>query len=251
MEIIKLEDDILIYRFMPEKDGFLGQNIFVILNDKECTIVDAGFRRHFLEMHKDLKDKGINITKVILTHFHPDHIGGIPRVKDANIIGSILAQDTLKRYVEDYQNYLPNIVVVDKKIIKFGRHTFELELNKGHSVDGLLITLNDKYIFVGDDVICDNNGAASIPFCSEKDVRAHINSIHKIMANLGNKTVLPTHGSPLVGKDNIVKDLINRLTYLHYINENRNASYEDFYKETQISFLGRDWHVLNQIEEVK
>ena len=251
MNIINLEKDIHIYQFPPEKDKFLGLNIFMIRNGDECIIIDTGFRRHFLQVAKDLEEKGLKISKVILTHFHPDHIGGIPRAKGADIIGSIYAQDNLKKYVEDYQNYLPTIVVVDNKEIKFGRHTFKMELNSGHSKDGLLITLNDKYLFVGDDVISDNNGNASIPFCSEKDVNDHIRSINKIISVVGKKHLLPTHGKVLDNIEDIMKDLIPRLTYLHYINENRDATYEDFYKETNISFLGRDWHVLNQINEVK
>ncbi|MCK5388299.1 MAG: MBL fold metallo-hydrolase [Candidatus Izimaplasma sp.] len=251
MKIITLEKDVLVYQFEPENGGFLGLNIFVIINELECTIIDTGFRRHFLQVQKDLEEKGIVITNVILTHFHPDHIGGLPRVKEATIFGSIFAQYTLKKYVEDYQNYLPNITVVDKKKIEFGRHKFLLEINSGHSKDGLLITLNDKYVFVGDDIICDNEGAPSIPYCSEKNPEANINSIKKIIAKLGNTIILPTHGLPMEGEDRIMKDLISRLTYLHYISEFRNASYEDFFKETNVSFLGRDWHVLNQIEEVE
>lgn len=232
---------------MPEENSPIGLNVFVVLNELECTIVDTGFRRHFLQVKKDLDAKGITIKNVILTHFHPDHIGGVPRAKGAEIIGSIFAVDTLKRYVEDYQNYTPTIVVVDKKRIKFGRHVFDLEINKGHSVDGLLITLNDKYMFVGDDVISDNKGVSSIPYCSEKLTENHIASLNKILSKLGNKVVLPTHGRAMDNNDLTIKDLISRLTYLHYINENRDASYEDFFKETNISFIGRDWHVLNQI----
>ncbi len=251
MNIIKLEENIFVYQFGPEEGKFLGVNIFMIQSDNECTLIDTGFRRHFLQVKKDLDEKGIKISKVILTHFHPDHIGGLPRVKDADIIGSVFAKSTLMKYVEDYQNYLPTFLVGDKTEIEFGKHTFVLELNGGHSKDGLLITLNDKYIFVGDDVISDNSGNASIPYCSDKDVNAHINSINNIISRLGNKQILPSHGKVLDNDEDIMSDLIKRSTYLHYIKENRNASYEDFNNETNISFLGRDWHVLNQIEEVK
>ena len=206
MNIISLEKDIFIYQFSPEKDRFLGMNIFMIQNGDECILIDTGFRRHFVQVAKDLKDKDIKISKIILTHFHPDHISGIPKAIGADIIGSIYAQDNLKKYVEDYQNYLPTIVVVDKKIIKFGRHIIKMQLNSGHSKDGLLITLNDKYLFVGDDVISDNNGNASIPFCSEKDVAAHISSIKKIMEVVVDKQLIPTHGKVLNKKDDIIKD---------------------------------------------
>ncbi len=250
MRIIELEKDILLYQFKPDdKDGFLGLNIFVVINGNECTVVETGFKRHFIQVLKNLKEKDITISNVIQTHFHPDHIGGIPLVEKAKIYGSIFAQDTLKKYVERYNKYLPTNVVVDKTKLQFGRHKFEMEVNTGHSKDGLLITLNDKYIFVGDEIILDNKGNASIPYCSEKDPQAHINSINKIMSRIKiNVTVLPTHGSPLVDEDHIINDLVKRLTYLHFINENRTASYDDFVKATNVRFLGRDWHILNQID---
>ncbi|MCK5762435.1 MAG: MBL fold metallo-hydrolase, partial [Candidatus Izimaplasma sp.] len=145
MKIIALEKGVSIYQFEHGEKNFLGSNVFVIQDGNECILVDTGFRKHFLQVQDDLTEKGITIKKVILTHFHPDHIGGLTQVKNADIIGSIFAQDTLKKYIRDYQNYLPNIVVIDQMKIKFGKHNFLIELNSGHSKDGLLITLNDKY----------------------------------------------------------------------------------------------------------
>ena len=250
MEIINLEKDILIYRFLPEKTSIIGINIYVILNGKEAVIIDTGYRRHFLQVLKDLKAKEITISKVILTHFHPDHIGGLPRVDNADIIGSIFARDTLKKYVKNYQIYLPTIVVVDKMEIQFGRHFFKLVSNKGHSIDGLLIVLNEKYLFVGDDVICNNEGAKVLPFCSEKNVSNHVNSLKAIIALLGKKVLLPSHGLPIEQDEDILNDLISRLTYLYYLLEHPASSYEAFFKATNVSFMGSDWHTLNQIKEV-
>ena len=252
MKIIELESDILVYQFTPDiKNSAIGLNIFVVVNNNECIVIETGYKEFLLEVLEDLKNRGISVSKVIQTHFHPDHIGGLPLIKGVEIIGSIYAQSTLKTYTKDFVQYFPTVVVVDHKTFKFGRHTFNLELNKGHSIDGLLITLNNKYMFVGDDIILDNNGNASIPFCSLGDTQAHINSLNKILSKVSDKTILPTHGSPLVGKDIIITDLINRLTYLHFIKENTKASYEDFHNETNISFVGRDWHVLKKIEEVE
>ncbi len=240
MELIRLEKDILIYRFLPEKTSIIGTNIYVILNGNEAVLIDTGYRRQFLQVSADLSEKGIIIKQVILTHFHPDHIGGILRVKNANIIGSVYAGDTLKNYVENYQEYLPKTVVEDEMKITFGRHNFFLKINQGHSVDGLLIELNHQYLFVGDEIITNHEGKKVLPFPSLGNVDAHINSLKLIIASLGNKIVLPSHGLPLKSDEIILNDIVARLTYLYYLKENKNASYLDFFKETKISFVTSD-----------
>ncbi len=247
MEIIKLEEDLLIYRFLPEKDSIIGINIYVILNNEEAIIIDTGYLRHFIKVIADLNLKNIIIKTVILTHFHPDHIGGLKRLQDKNIIGSIFARDTLKLYNKDITAYLPKTVVVDQMKLNFGRHTLLLKINQGHSVDGLLIELNKQYLFVGDDIISNNEGEKVLPFPSLGDVDAHIASLKLIISKLGNKTVLPSHGLPLVGDEAVLNDIISRLTYLYYLKENPHGSYYDFFKETNVSFVTSDWHVLNKI----
>ena len=63
---------------------------FVVITDKDVLLLDAGlgFKNAdgILQIHKNLMDNGINpseVTKVLMTHLHKDHSGGVS-YKDEN-----------------------------------------------------------------------------------------------------------------------------------------------------------------------
>lgn len=63
-------------------------NVFVLGNPKEYCLVDAGMERTADALLSELEDAGFsigNLTAVILTHSHPDHIGGLPRLLEVSI----------------------------------------------------------------------------------------------------------------------------------------------------------------------
>ncbi|MBC7850038.1 MAG: MBL fold metallo-hydrolase [Chitinophagaceae bacterium] len=56
---------------------------FVVVTEKDVLLLDAGLgfeKDGVLQLHKNLMDNGINpseVTKVLMTHLHKDHAGGI------------------------------------------------------------------------------------------------------------------------------------------------------------------------------
>lgn len=243
MNIINIEKDIFIYHFKMEG---LSLNVFVIQHEDTCTIIDTAYPDQFTQVLEDLKKKDIKVVRVIGTHAHPDHIAGLHLVKDIEIVGSIYSEETIKYFTDEPGPYIPNVLVDDELTINFGRHVFYLEPCRGHAKSGLLVTLNDKYIFVGDEMIFDNNGDSIIPLCFERGPEVHAESISKIIATVGNKTIVPGHGSPLDNKEIINLNLQNRLSYLKYLSNDRSATYDDFVKDTNITFLWKEWHSFNQ-----
>lgn len=248
MEIINLEKDIFIYRFKME---LLSLNVFVIQHEDTCTIIDTAYSAQFTQVLEDLEKKGIKVVRVIGTHSHPDHIAGLHLLKDIEIVGSIYSEEIIKYFTNEPDLYIPNVLVDDELIINFGRHVFYLESCRGHSKSGLIVTLNDKYIFVGDELIFDNNGDSILPLCFERGPEVHIESISKIIASIGDKTIVPGHGLPLNNKDVINLNLQNRLSYLQYLSDNKDATYDDFVKATNITFIWNEWHLYNQKGDMK
>ena len=238
MERIKIEKDIYLYRFEKALGHFIGLNTVVIENGNEVLLIDTGYEENFIELKKDLDERGLIITHVLVSHFHPDHIGGLKYLRDAKIYGSVYAKHSLEKYNDLFDHLLPNNKVVDKKILEFGDHTLILDKNIGHSKDGMLITIDNKYLYVGDDMVFSHKGKALIPFCADQVVDNHVLSIKKIH-------------NEYYDQELIKEDLKNRLIYLNYIIEYPKCTFNDFIEDTGIRFIGMNSHDYNVNKEVK
>ena len=183
MNVITLEAELKVYHFNNEAKGeYVGFNIFVVENGNECLVIDTAFRRHFNQLQEDLNSQGKKITTVITTHFHRDHIGGLLKLQDATKYASIDCEKTIRKVFKEqpYSKYLPDIYVENTKTITFGNHTITMIQNPGHSIDGLLVVIDDKYVFIGDDMIYSRDFEELKPFASEGDFDEHINSLNRI-----------------------------------------------------------------------
>jgi len=245
MKTIELEKNIIVYQFDSEENRVLGTNILVVINGDECLVVDTGYPRHFKIAYEDILRRNLKITHVVLSHFHPDHIGGFPEIKDLVIYGSVHGKETIKVFGDAYKDCLPNVEIKNNTSFKFGNHLVDVVINKGHSVDGLIITLDNKYIFVGDDFMSDNDGLAVIPFCAEQNLEQHVSSIKSIIKVHKNKVIIPAHGMILKDDSIALIELNKRLKYLEYFIEKPNKSYEEFYEATSIELLNSKWHNYN------
>ena len=251
MERIKIDKDIYLYRFEKALGHFIGLNTVVIENGNEVLLIDTGYEENFIALKKDLDERELKITHVVVSHFHPDHIGGLKYLGDTKIYGSVFAKHSLEKFNDLFDHLLPNNIVVDEKILKFGDHTLKLDKNIGHSKDGILITIDNKYLYVGDDMVFSHKGKALIPFCADQVVENHILSIKKIHNEYLGKSIIPSHGMIMYDQEVIKEDLKNRLIYLNYIIEYPNCTLNDFIENTGIKFLGMNSHDYNINKEVK
>jgi glyoxylase-like metal-dependent hydrolase (beta-lactamase superfamily II) len=251
MEKNEISKNIYFCRFKKNPRHSIGLNVLLIENGSEALLIDTGYEDNFLELKKHLDERNISITIVVVSHFHPDHIGGLKHLRNADIYGSEFAKYTLKKFNKEVDQLLPNKIVKDEVVFKFGKHTIKLEKNMGHSKDGILITVDDRFMYVGDDMVYSQSGISIFPFCADQMIENHILSIEKIYDNYKNKIIIPTHGEIIEDQDFIKQDLEDRLTYLNYILLHPDCSVEDFKKDTGITFLGKKSHKHNTNKEVK
>lgn len=232
-------EHIFLYTFEDEiGNQNLNYNMVVLIHDKEVLLIDSGFRRHFNLLLSDLHNQGLQITHVITTHFHFDHIGGLSKLYGIESYGSKYSIQTLERYFDgkDYTKYIPKYLV-ERETIQFGDFTIDMESNPGHSLCGMLITINQKYLIVGDDIIYSRSNKPILPFCSAGDVSAHIKALENIRRYALNKYIIPSHGTIQLDNARNMEDINNRLKYLYFIETNPNKEYLDFYNQTGIKFL--------------
>lgn len=103
---------------------------FVVITSKDILLLDTGLgfeKNGVLQIHQNLMDNHINpseITKVLLTHLHKDHAGGInfPNAK-------IYVQERELSFA--FQKGFPSFIIEDLEVLRRGDNVVLLKEDKG------------------------------------------------------------------------------------------------------------------------
>jgi glyoxylase-like metal-dependent hydrolase (beta-lactamase superfamily II) len=183
-----------IYKNLYEADfayteHYTKQVIYFILEDSSALIIDTGYEKDSEQLEAYLKERNIQIEKVIISHYHDDHFSGLKALKRHNknieILGSSKFKQTLeKEYSEDFlldSDIFPTMFCDNHSFI-FGGHQIRFEEAGGHSDSSLHIFIDDKYVHVGDNIIFATDGMAMLPL-PYASIKEHINTLEKLKEN--------------------------------------------------------------------
>jgi glyoxylase-like metal-dependent hydrolase (beta-lactamase superfamily II) len=157
-----------------EWTGPTGNNTWLLLGD-EPSLVDAGTgtAAHLEALERSLD--GAALVRVFITHWHPDHVKGLPALKDR----------------------WPRLDVIERAQdpLRAGDRTLESIPTPGHSPDHLCFFDRDAGdLFCGD--LARKGGTIVIPARKGGDLRAYLESLKRIR-DLAPKRLFPGHG-PIV-----------------------------------------------------
>ncbi|MDQ3838193.1 MAG: MBL fold metallo-hydrolase, partial [Thermoproteota archaeon] len=170
-------------------------------NNKNAAVIDptCAIEESFLKV---ARDNQLNITKVIDTHMHADHVSGASRL--AKMTGADLYVSSLEGYeIEDSDNVLAVHQIKDNDSIAIGD---EIQLHAihvpGHTKGSMAFKLNlDSehhsycYLFTGDTLFIDGIGRPDLRDNAEEFANDLYDSYHhRILKDfLEDTIVLPTH----------------------------------------------------------
>ncbi len=241
--IINEERNLLQFQF-PSYDEQLGLNIYAYVKNNEAVIIDNGYEQHFLEVKKELDKRGIEIRMAIQTHFHPDHIGGLPHLRHVPIYGSVHAEYSLAKFYNNYEDYLPTVAVEDTIKVEFHDTKFTLMPNPSHSKCTMLI-LVDTFAFVGDECMFYDDEEQCMPYAAET-IEMHRDGTKFLRTIIEGYLVCPAHGR-MTYCTMYLKFVI---MYFNHILKFPEQSYEQFSELFQVEFKNDKFHSHN-VSKVK
>ena len=181
-------------------------NVYAIEREDKLILIDAGINgssKFILPYIESIGYKPENITTIIITHKHGDHVGGLKEIIEktkAKIAAFELEAMTIKSKIGLKKI---DITLHDEeeiqglKVIHTPGHT------KGHIC---LLDKKTRALFIGDLVYEERGKLYEIPYHYSEDPDGNREAI-KRLANVDFKHILPSHGKPILetGKEALLK----------------------------------------------
>ncbi len=165
-------------RFTQTAQTYSGSvNVFIVefKTNSKRVMIDSGFGSPKGKLRAELKKANIppeSISDILITHIHPDHVGGLPGFPNARIH---IARDEYEAWEKDTSRqslarFLPkektlDLFAYDNEVVP---HLIALKL-AGHTPGHTVFQMNDRY-FVGDIVHAADLQIAHSSFCARYDI---------------------------------------------------------------------------------
>jgi len=171
--------------------------------DRSCWVVDCPYEP--AEMIEWMRGAGLTPSKMLLTHAHCDHIGGLHEFRRVFGRVPVLLHPAEHAWLDDPMLNLsamlgepvsvgtPDGELVSGTELRLGGHTFEVRHTPGHSPGGVaLVCAGEGLAMVGDTLFAGSVGRSDFPGSDGltllRSIREHILTLRDDM------TIYPGHG---------------------------------------------------------
>lgn len=240
----ELATGIVQYVFEPLPGKYFGNSITALINDNKVLLIDTAYEEQALLVLEDLKSNGLCIEKIIISHFHDDHMQGLKVLPKVSVYGSKNYKTTLDLWTqrEEHKFFIPTALIEEQFSMHFGEYNLILIPFPGHSLCTIIIKINEQYIHIADELMFSNDGKPLLPSTDPNCIKRHIESLNKLR-EYSSYTLLPSHGLEISGMEIIENEINNRIAYFDAIlSSNTRISYEEAIKDCDCEFLDSKFH---------
>ncbi|XP_048589938.1 endoribonuclease LACTB2 [Nematostella vectensis] len=193
----------------PGPFTLLGTNTYIIGTGKRRILVDTGDKgvtEYITNLKEILSAYSISIQEIFITHWHHDHVGGIPDVLHAlgedgkNMIISKFPRAGFNENIKDHAagyTFIP-----DGHVMRTEGATLRCLHTPGHTTDHIALYLEEEeVVFSGDCIL----GEGTTVF---EDLYDYMKSLDALL-NLKPKVIYPGHGPVIPNPIEKIKEYIN------------------------------------------
>lgn len=169
-----------------ELHGALSSNCYLLINNNECVVVDPGFEDS--KLYDYLKNKNLNVIKIILTHGHFDHWTGLKKLRTlypkAMLYAPLLDELWFVKGPNNKLNYQPLIDfdLNTLKTITIFDKTVNIYHTPGHSAGSVSLHF-DNNLFSGDVLFYQGIGRSDLLQGDTKTLLRSISQLYKLNDN--------------------------------------------------------------------
>lgn len=160
--------------------------IFADSETKEGFVVDPAFDAD--KILKIIKENSLNITNIILTHHHYDHINVTNSIK-ARTGATVICHPETERLVRGEANI--DKLIEDGEEFSIGKEISVKAIHTpGHAPGSICLIISNKWLVTGDTLFVGDCGRADLPGSNPEQL---FNSLQKLKTLPGNLIVCPGH----------------------------------------------------------
>ena len=183
--------------------GMIGTNCYLVINEetKDTVMVDPG--AYPAKLKNAVKEQGLKLKAVLLTHAHFDHIMGLSDVMEDIKIPVYVEEADLPMMMDGESNlssgymrggyqFADAVPVRDGQQLQIAGFQFRVIHTPGHTKGSCCYYLKDEgVLFSGDTVFYGSVGRTDFPGGSTAEI---VRSLHKLVDSLPEETeVFPGH----------------------------------------------------------
>lgn len=180
--------------------GPYASNCYIVGSEatKEGMVIDPGAEAG--EILKTVKELGLKVKLIVLTHRHPDHVGAAGQVKEATG-AEVATHEEAAKYLPQSPSYIfeppfqaspyPDRILKEGDVVDIGDLHFKVLHTPGHTPCGISL-VGHGVVFTGDTLF--NYGIGRYDLV-DGDYRQLMDSIHGKLMTLPDDTLVhPGHG---------------------------------------------------------
>lgn len=192
----------------PSPMTLQGTNTYLVGTGKSRVLIDTGSggsSEYIAKLKEVLSDSQSSIQEVLITHWHPDHVGGIVDIlksidNSGHVKISKLPQEDVTEEISSNTEHRYNYLKDGEEIVTEGA-TLKVLHTPGHSTDHMIVYLKEENaVFSGDCIL----GQGTAVF---EDLYTYMKSLEVIL-NLSPCLIYPGHGPVIEEGVNKIKEYI-------------------------------------------